>query len=83
MRRRTLLVVLAGLAVVVAAGVVVLWPRQEPDRKPTSSETSYLDAPTRSGRTFGKGHSTAKLLGPPPVAARAGGGGVGGDGGGC
>jgi hypothetical protein len=27
MRRRTLLVVLAGLAVVVAAGVVVLWPR--------------------------------------------------------
>jgi len=29
MRRRTLLVVLAGLAVVVAAGVVVLWPRPE------------------------------------------------------
>jgi hypothetical protein len=27
MRRRTLLVVLAGLAVVVAAGVVMLWPR--------------------------------------------------------
>jgi hypothetical protein len=27
MRRRTLLVALAGLAVVVAAGVVVLWPR--------------------------------------------------------
>jgi hypothetical protein len=30
MRRRTLLVVLAGLAVMVAAGLVVLWPR--PDR---------------------------------------------------
>jgi hypothetical protein len=28
MRRRTLLVVLAGLAVVVAVGVVVLWPTQ-------------------------------------------------------
>jgi hypothetical protein len=28
MRRRTLLVVLAGLAVVVAAGAVVLWPTQ-------------------------------------------------------
>jgi hypothetical protein len=28
-RRRTLLVVLAGLAVVVAAGVVVLWPRAD------------------------------------------------------
>ena len=27
MRRRTLLVALAGLAVVVAAGVAVLWPR--------------------------------------------------------
>jgi hypothetical protein len=27
MRRRTLLVVLSGLAAVVAAGVVVLWPR--------------------------------------------------------
>jgi hypothetical protein len=32
MRRRTLFLVLAGLAVVVAAGVVVLWPRPEPDR---------------------------------------------------
>jgi hypothetical protein len=30
MRRRTLLLALAGLAVVVAAGVVVLWPRPEP-----------------------------------------------------
>jgi hypothetical protein len=29
MRRRKLLVVLAGLAVVVAVGVVVLWPRQD------------------------------------------------------
>jgi hypothetical protein len=29
MRRRTLLVVVAGLAAVVAAGVVVLWPRNE------------------------------------------------------
>jgi hypothetical protein len=29
MRRRTLLVVLVGLAVVVAVGVVVLWPRQD------------------------------------------------------
>jgi hypothetical protein len=32
MRRRTLLVVLAGLAVLVAAGVVVLWPQTEPNR---------------------------------------------------
>jgi hypothetical protein len=32
MRRRTLLVALAALAVVVAVGVVVLWPRQEPNR---------------------------------------------------
>jgi hypothetical protein len=32
MRRRTLLVVLAGLAVVGAAGVVVVWPRQELDQ---------------------------------------------------
>jgi len=29
MRRRTLLVALAGLAVVVAVGVVVLWPRAD------------------------------------------------------
>jgi hypothetical protein len=29
MRRRTLLVALAGLAVVVAAGTVVLWPRED------------------------------------------------------
>jgi hypothetical protein len=29
MRRRTLLVVLAGLALVVATGVVVLWPRED------------------------------------------------------
>jgi hypothetical protein len=29
MRRRTLLVALAGLAVVVAAGAVVVWPRAE------------------------------------------------------
>jgi hypothetical protein len=29
MRRRTLLVVLAGLAVVVAAGVIVFWPRED------------------------------------------------------
>jgi hypothetical protein len=28
MRRRTLLVALAGLAVVVAVGAIVLWPRQ-------------------------------------------------------
>ena len=32
MRRRTLLVALAGLAVVVAAGVVVLWPRPAPEQ---------------------------------------------------
>jgi hypothetical protein len=32
MRRRTLLVALAGLAVVVAAGTVALWPRAEPNR---------------------------------------------------
>ena len=32
MRRRTLLVALAVLAVVVAAGAVVLWPRGKPDR---------------------------------------------------
>jgi hypothetical protein len=32
MRRRTLLVVLAGLAVVIAAGAVVLWPQTEPNR---------------------------------------------------
>src|SRR5262245_57459436 len=32
MRRRTLLVVLAGLAVVVAIGVVVLWARAAPER---------------------------------------------------
>ena len=32
MRRRTLLVALAGMAVVVAAGVVVLWPHTEPNR---------------------------------------------------
>jgi hypothetical protein len=32
MRRRTLLVALVGPAVVLAAGVVVLWPRQQTDR---------------------------------------------------
>ena len=32
MRRRTLLVMLAGLAVVIAAGVVVLWPRPASER---------------------------------------------------
>jgi hypothetical protein len=32
MRRRKLLVALAGLAVVVAAGVVVLWQQNQPDR---------------------------------------------------
>jgi hypothetical protein len=32
MRRRKLLVALAGLAVVIAAGVVVLWQGQEPNR---------------------------------------------------
>jgi hypothetical protein len=29
MRRRTLLVVLAGLAVVIAAGAVALWPNEQ------------------------------------------------------
>jgi hypothetical protein len=32
MRRRKLLVALAGLAVVIAVGVVALWPRQQTDR---------------------------------------------------
>jgi hypothetical protein len=42
MRRRTLLVALAGLAVVVAAGAVVLWPRLEPPSRITQENCDQI-----------------------------------------
>jgi hypothetical protein len=55
-RRRTLLVVLAGLAVVVAAGVVVLWPR------PPSRITRENYDRIRAGMTRAE---IETILGPP------------------
>jgi hypothetical protein len=55
MRRRTLLVVVVGLAVVVAAGVVVLWPSET---RPTEENLRRI----REGMT---GAEVAAILGPP------------------
>jgi hypothetical protein len=42
MRRRKLLVVLAGLAALVAAGMVILWPRPAPERsRERTTSVSY------------------------------------------
>src|SRR6516165_658648 len=57
MRRRTLLVALAGLAVVVAAGVVVAWPRLIPI------------APKRPGRIPAAGRGPAERLPNPSQAS--------------
>src|SRR5262245_23034627 len=55
MRRQTLLVVLAGLAVVVAAGAVVLWPRA--DRITLENYDRIRDGMTRA--------EVEAILGPP------------------
>jgi hypothetical protein len=57
MRRRKLLVVLAGLAVVVAVGAVVLWPRGEPDRITQANFDRIHEGMTRA--------EVETLLGPP------------------
>jgi hypothetical protein len=57
MRRRTLLVVLAGLAVVVATGVFVLWPKAQPDRITQENFARVAD---------GMSHAEVEaILGPP------------------
>jgi hypothetical protein len=57
MRRRTLLVVLVGLAVVVGAGAVVLWPQARPDRVTRENYDRIED---------GMGHAEVEaILGPP------------------
>ena len=58
MRRRTLLVVLAGLAVVIVAGVVVLWPRPEPASRITVESFRRI----RAGMTMAE---AIAILGPP------------------
>jgi hypothetical protein len=57
MRKRELLVVLASLAVLVAAGVVVLWPRGEPDRITQANFDRIHEGMTRA--------EVETLLGPP------------------
>jgi hypothetical protein len=57
MRRRTLLVVLVGLAVVVAAGVVAVWLQSQPDRITQANFERIRDGMTRA--------EVAAILGPP------------------
>jgi hypothetical protein len=57
MRRRTLLVALAGLTVVVTAGVVVLWLQSEPARVTQANFERIRDGMTRA--------EVAAILGPP------------------
>jgi hypothetical protein len=58
MRRRTLLVVLAGLAVVVAAGAVVLWPPQSLNHRITVENYELLRTGMNRAEIEG-------ILGPP------------------
>jgi hypothetical protein len=57
MRRRTLLVLVVGLAAVVAAGVVVLWQGQEPNRITLERFDHIHDGLTRA--------EVESVLGPP------------------
>jgi len=61
MRRRTLLVVLAGLAVVVAAGVVVVWPLRQPAQLSEENCRRIRRGMTRS--------DVESILGPPRLCA--------------
>jgi hypothetical protein len=58
MRRRTLLVALAGLAVVVAAGAVVFWPPIDPASRITQENFERI----RPGMTMAE---VTAMLGPP------------------
>jgi len=68
MQRRTLLVALAGLAVVVAAGVVVLWPRPSARVTPENYERVHREGHlggTMSTAYGGTRAAVEAILGPP------------------